>query len=85
MSEYEDGMQRFALGIQQVELTIRDHFTPAIERAADSMHLFWYQLQPWYSRWWHLVTGHRNGGCLTHPWRKVLSPEVGERSGEGET
>jgi hypothetical protein len=68
MTELDSQMERFRLGILEVQATIRDRFTPAIQHAADAMHLFWYELLPWYGRWWHLVTGHRSGGCLTHPW-----------------
>jgi hypothetical protein len=78
-----DELDRFASGIQQVQLTIVDRFTPAIEGAGDAFHVLWYVTQPWPRRWWHLVTGHRTPGyCLTHRFRESTHLSVPEQVGD---
>lgn len=52
--QFDESMQKMADSIMQVTITIRDHFTPALEELQFTLqrfHVTWLNSEPWYRHW----------------------------------
>lgn len=56
---FADKLQEVADAAIEVQIAIRDRFTPAIRRAAYAIHVWHVGTMPWWRVWWHTMTGHR--------------------------
>ncbi len=53
-----EAMERMRQSVIEVQLEIRDRFTPIVRATAHTLHSEWvFPMWPWWRRWWHVVRG----------------------------
>lgn len=46
--------------LRTVAEEIARHLMPPVVALAEEWHCAWFEMQPWWRRWWHTMTGHRS-------------------------